>query len=725
MRKSHLFCLALVTLLLAGWNVGQAQDSLGMHCLSGLGYWQSTESIQMVGDLVYVVGGSSGLHIMNLEDPAHPEEVGRFTWYQYSESGGGVYVVGNLAYLGIETGGFVLDVSDPTHPVVVGQWTTIGASVISFVHGNFAIAHSDEGIPYVLDITNPTNVHYIGGFPGNGIVSEAMGMAGEYLCTSGSGLRVWDMSNPAAPQLVASADTIFGAYYGAISGDYGFLASVDYGLRIIDLSNPLLPVEVAACDSGGLTWDVTVSGSHAVTLKCSSSWDNYWLNIWNIANPAQPVFEGTIGVETLGSSRVSSSGNLVCTTMSGSDYVVMVVDISDPAAPVEVSSFGPRGILARTAIRGTTAYLADYVTGFRTVDLSVPYHISEFAHMNTIGIEGMDVAVRDNFAYVTAHGWGHGCGVVVFDVSNPAEPESLGYVYTEHGGDQIVIGGDYAYVTGYSDLYTFSLANPAIPLCVDSQLLNNRDEYRGLTVLNGYLYYGCESSFYVYNLSNPAMPQLVGSCNLGGGLVFDLAASGDYVFVADGFNDTRIVDVRNPTNPSEINWIGGYAVFAVAAAGNMVVMDDLTRISIYDVTDPLDPRLVGYYSTYEYITDMEIQGQYLFTTSGYEFRVYQCDALTNIIAPSEPFPTEFSLLPPYPNPFNNILTIPFTIPIQKEVLINIYNILGQKVHELAFPHLSPGPHQILWDATMCASGVYIIQSVSSGRECRQKVVLLK
>ena len=714
----------VVLLLLFVWNASQAQDSLGMHYLSGLDYWQYTESIQMVGDLVYAVGGGSGLHIMNLANPTNPLDIGRFTWFQWSQSGGGVYVLGNLAYLGIETGGFVIDVSDPTDPVVLGQWSSTMGSFISFVHGDFAIAQSDEGFPYVLDISNPMNVHQIGDFH-NAEAWNAVGMAGEYLCMTGypGGLRLYDMSNPADPYCVASIDTTMRAHHGAISGNYAYLATLYDGLRIIDLSNPLQPEEVAACDSGGRTRDVTVTGCHAVTMKYSES--DFYLNIWNVSDPAHPVFMSMIPTQMIGSHRVASSGNIVCTTKAGAFYSVMVVDISNPLAPIEVSAFGPRAVLAGTAINGTTAFLADREIGFRTVNLNDPYHISEFAHTNSIGAEGQDVAVKGDFAYVTEYGWGLGCGVAVFEISNPAEPESLSYVYTEHGGEQIVIDGDYAYVTGYSDLYTFSLANPAVPLCVDSQLLNTRDEYRGLTVLNGYLYYGCESSFYAYNLSNPAVPQLVGSCNLGGGSALDLAAAGEYVYVADGFNGTRIVDVSDPANPNEINWIDGYCVCSVAAVRNIIIINDLTRISIWDVTNPLNPTLEGYYSTYEYIIDMEIQGQHLFTTSESDFNVYQVDALTGIVAPQEVTPFEYVLYPCYPNPFNSTLTIPFTLTNQSEAIITIHNILGQKVHQFDFPPLSPGEHRIMWDASSCASGVYIIQFISRGKELNQKALLLK
>ena len=58
---------------------------------------------------------------------------------------------------------------------------------------------------------------------------------------------------------------------------------------------------------------------------------------------------------------------------------------------------------------------------------------------------------------------------------------------------------------------------------------------------------------------------------------------------------------------------------------------------------------------------------------------------------SKPLPLEFALLPPYPNPFNSVLIIPFTLPVEKEVIITIYNILGQKVQEFTFPPLLREP----------------------------------
>jgi hypothetical protein len=105
--------------------------------------------------------------------------------------------------------------------------------------------------------------------------------------------------------------------------------------------------------------------------------------------------------------------------------------------------------------------------------------------------------------------------------------------------------------------------------------------------------------------------------------------------------------------------------------------------------------------------------------------VFYFDQLGVINHPNPIQPTSYALLPPYPNPFNSVLIIPFTIPIEKEVTINIYNILGQKVQEFTFPSLSPGVHRVVWNSGSCASGLYVIRLISDGKEFKQKVILLK
>jgi parallel beta-helix repeat protein len=69
-------------------------------------------------------------------------------------------------------------------------------------------------------------------------------------------------------------------------------------------------------------------------------------------------------------------------------------------------------------------------------------------------------------------------------------------------------------------------------------------------------------------------------------------------------------------------------------------------------------------------------------------------------------PAEFAMSPNYPNPFNPTTTINYQLPVNREVTLIIYNLLGQKVETLVDGHVKAGCHSITWDASRFASGIY-------------------
>ena len=90
----------------------------------------------------------------------------------------------------------------------------------------------------------------------------------------------------------------------------------------------------------------------------------------------------------------------------------------------------------------------------------------------------------------------------------------------------------------------------------------------------------------------------------------------------------------------------------------------------------------------------------------------------------------FKLYSNYPNPFNPSTTIHFQIPVNEQVNVSIYNILGQQVRTLIDQSLQKGDHQIVWDGTNEAgitveSGVYFCRVEAGAFKQSQKMVLLK
>jgi hypothetical protein len=70
-------------------------------------------------------------------------------------------------------------------------------------------------------------------------------------------------------------------------------------------------------------------------------------------------------------------------------------------------------------------------------------------------------------------------------------------------------------------------------------------------------------------------------------------------------------------------------------------------------------------------------------------------------------PKEFSVSQNYPNPFNPSTTIAYQIPVDSKVVMEIYNIAGQRVSELVNQDMSAGYYTANFGASKLASGVYI------------------
>ena len=84
----------------------------------------------------------------------------------------------------------------------------------------------------------------------------------------------------------------------------------------------------------------------------------------------------------------------------------------------------------------------------------------------------------------------------------------------------------------------------------------------------------------------------------------------------------------------------------------------------------------------------------------------------------------------YPNPFNPITFINFSIETEGKVQIDVYNILGQKVKTLVNEHLQSGSHQIKWNGkddsnNSVASGVYFYKMKNGRYTSTKKMLMLK
>lgn len=93
-------------------------------------------------------------------------------------------------------------------------------------------------------------------------------------------------------------------------------------------------------------------------------------------------------------------------------------------------------------------------------------------------------------------------------------------------------------------------------------------------------------------------------------------------------------------------------------------------------------------------------------------------------------PEQFSLNPPYPNPFNASTTLKFELPKRQDTHIAVYDIKGQLIQTLVDQPMNPGIHTITWDGLnsqkqSVASGIYVIQVQLAYQVASRKVIYLK
>ena len=111
-----------------------------------------------------------------------------------------------------------------------------------------------------------------------------------------------------------------------------------------------------------------------------------------------------------------------------------------------------------------------------------------------------------------------------------------------------------------------------------------------------------------------------------------------------------------------------------------------------------------------------------------DLEISSSTATTNFVA----LPTQYALLPNYPNPFNASTTIRFTLGHSGKIDLAIYDLLGRKVTKLLVgERMQAGPtYSLKWNGTdgrgqNVASGLYYLRLSYDGGEVFRKLTLLK
>lgn len=91
----------------------------------------------------------------------------------------------------------------------------------------------------------------------------------------------------------------------------------------------------------------------------------------------------------------------------------------------------------------------------------------------------------------------------------------------------------------------------------------------------------------------------------------------------------------------------------------------------------------------------------------------------------ESLPTETKLVGSYPNPFNPIARIEYSISSDVRVSLKVYNTYGQEVSTLVNEYQSEGNRSVEFDASHLPSGIYFYRLQAGDYTDTKKMLLMK
>ena len=103
---------------------------------------------------------------------------------------------------------------------------------------------------------------------------------------------------------------------------------------------------------------------------------------------------------------------------------------------------------------------------------------------------------------------------------------------------------------------------------------------------------------------------------------------------------------------------------------------------------------------------------------------------TGVETNEQPVPKRFALSQNYPNPFNPTTVIRYRLPVQSQVTLNVYNLLGQSVRILINSRQPAGEYSVKWDGlneqgVPVPSGIYLYRLVANDFNRIRKMLLVR
>jgi hypothetical protein len=701
--------MLVAALILAGLRTICLADSLNVRTVGIFNAPGFAKKVAVSGSYAYVADSDSGLRIIDISNPASPTEVG---FYNTPGNAYAVAVVDSFAYVADGYFGLrIINVHDPANPVETGCYEPSSWWIEDVaVSGNYAYTVGGDGLR-IINISNPANPT-LSGFCATPTYANGVALYGNsyaYVVGVDYGLWVINISVPATPGIVASYDTPMFVNGVASSGNYIYVAGTGSGLCILHLDGTLH--EDGHYSSTSSFWGVAVSGSYAYVGDYS-----YGLRIIDISNPAIPVEAGRYGTP-VGAWGVAVSGSYAYVANGDSGLRILQFPIP-PVMELNAGQYDFGSVTIGDSLSWSGFYIRNIGSLPFTIDslkfASGAFRADPPADSAVAPGDSLQVTLwfKPGFAGQNAD------TVMVYSGEAENSPVKAGLAGTGLPAIEVI---DVPWGTVPTFLGTIEPAEWADAYC---------DTFRIKTKVKAFI----PDTFWVkYNLDTLYLVMKTPSYSVSGidvhHLIFDTLMNRTEMLEYDDIRLSVIssgdpFEYRGNTNWEKTTvslWRSDYSAntdliteFVVPlnkigitagtadSVGFSIFADGTNRVGCWpSFADSVQPLTWGI----------------LTSSSGWTGVTGQPSDL--------PKPKPFSLSNVYPNPVKNRAEFRYQLAQPAPVKLNVYNIAGQLVKSFGRGVQVPGSHTINWNVQNLPSGVYLYRLEAGNNKATKRMLVIK
>ncbi len=621
---------------------------------------QDYRNIRVVGNKAYIATATE-LDVFDVSNPKAPQPIGVGFNDIFAD---GMEILNGVAYCGKGWEGFgIYDVHDPTNIANIVEYRTTGEAHDLAVESHYLyLAEGWEGLR-VFDVSRPEDPFPVEHWTTLGQTRGIKAVGNRlYVAESGAGLTILSLppgpvtilKDPASVNIAAGdsatltvqafgRDPLTYQWYQGESGDTSHPIS---GATEQQFTTPILDepvaywVQINSASGMVQSREAWINLIPSVAVNLEGQWPGYqrhdiqdiqvvgthaWLaagnllsvDVSNSSTPPMPDY--CQGIST--ASGIAVSGQIAYVACEGG---LSIVDIGNPQKPRIISSLANL-YGSRLTLSGSHVYIIGIL--FSIVDISDPYHPILEANR---GLSGCDVAVENNYAYITK--WDTNL-LYVINVENAAQPVTVAVYKTVGAATRIKVSNNYAYVAeGETGLQIIDVHNPSQPFSValldtlgsatalflEGNYLYLADTTEGLkiidislpkepkvigqihvsewidsvAVMNNHAYLGGNVNLNIIDVTMPANPLLLG-CTKCGGSASDVVVKGSCAYLADGEGGLRILKVDNPNQPAlEPTFVEYGNTYSTASVGHYLYLGGDT-FRVLDIQNPIATVQVG------------------------------------------------------------------------------------------------------------------------------------